>query len=392
MINRTLADNQSSLFITMRIFHALALFLWHDLLSTYVNDHLHVHASSFHEAHSHQGVVTPFQPGDPKVTLDNKARGILKQGKPYQTQVQKEGGTGGRGLVVQDIDAPPSVVWGRILDYDHYASMVPKTIESKNYDVVDVTSKAKSKKVNKSTPIPFESHLSQIIYTRMKVGFPLLKLEFFIKHLYYPSLNSLTWTLDYSKLSDFNDSCGYWYVIPHPENDDNDNPTKTRVYYSVEVSMFDWVPKFVVDFMSTKALTDATAWVKKYSEMEYGKEKQKMMQQKKEQVTSKSDDIHLSSSSGRSIDDTTKKDKTKKKGLFGGLFRNKKKDAKKEQERQQREQLKQQEEAECIEEEKVKEKEMEDAKKILRLSWIRLGLVSVVSIFVVYDFHLWISG
>jgi len=36
--------------------------------------------------------------------------------------------------------------------------------------------------------------------------------------------------------------------------------------------MFDWVPKFVVDFMSSKALTDATAWVKKFSEIEWAKE------------------------------------------------------------------------------------------------------------------------
>ena len=132
--------------------------------------------------------------------------------------------------------------------------MVPKTVESKNYDVIDV-------KPTKKDP------LAQIIFTRMKVGFPMLKLEFFIRHLYYPSLNSLTWTLDYSKNSDFDDSCGYWYVIPHPDSED-----RTRVYYSVEVSMFDWIPKFVVDFMSTKALTDATGWVKKYSELEFVKQ------------------------------------------------------------------------------------------------------------------------
>jgi hypothetical protein len=41
-------------------------------------------ASSFNEPHSHQGVVTPFQPGDPKVPLDSKAKHILGQGKPYQ--------------------------------------------------------------------------------------------------------------------------------------------------------------------------------------------------------------------------------------------------------------------------------------------------------------------
>lgn len=100
----------------------------------------------------------------------------------------------------------------------------------------------------------------------MTVGFPILKLEFFIKHLHFPGLNSLTWTLDYSKQSDFDDSCGFWYVIPHPQK-----PGWTRVFYSVEVSMFDWVPKFVMDFMSSKALTDATNWLKKYSEIEAAK-------------------------------------------------------------------------------------------------------------------------
>lgn len=33
--------------------------------------------------------------------------------------------------------------------------------------------------------------------------------------------------------------------------------------------MFDWVPQFVVNFMSSKALTDATGWVKKFSELKW---------------------------------------------------------------------------------------------------------------------------
>lgn len=228
--------------------------------------------------------------------------------------------------------------------------MVPKTVESKNYNIVNV-------KPTKKDP------LEKIIYTRMKVGFPVLKLEFFIKHLYYPSLHSLTWTLDYSKNSDFNDSCGYWYVIKHPDSDE-----RTRVYYSVEVSMFDWVPKFVVDFMSTKALTDATAWVKKYSELEYAK--QGGPKKNTEASTAGSSEKVKINEGG------------KKKGLFGGLFRNKKKE--------EMERLKAEEEAKRIEDERVKA-ELE-AKKNLQLTWLRLGLVSVVSILVIYDFHLWLSA
>jgi len=209
-------------------------------------------ASSFNEPHAHTGVVSPFQPGDPKITLDQKATAVLNSGKPYQTQTTA-GETGGRGLVVQDIHADTSIVWGRILDYDNYANMVPKTISSSNY------------RIEKNPKGGGKQH-SQTIYTRMTVGFPMLKLEFFIKHLHFPDLDSLTWTLDYSKNSDFNDSCGYWYVIPHPQK-----TGWTRVFYSVEVSMYDWVPKFVMDFMSSKALTDATNWLKKYSEIEAAK-------------------------------------------------------------------------------------------------------------------------
>lgn len=164
------------------------------------------------EAHPHRGKVTPFQAGDPKVKLDGKALNILSSGKPYQTQIQS--GASGRGMVVQDVKAPTNIVWEKILDYNNYAKMVPKTIDSQNYKV--------------------EKHRdgSQTIYTRMKIGMGPVRLTFHVKHEYQPKLNSLTWTLDYSKKSDFDDSCGYWYVIPHP-----DNPGEwTRVYYSVEVS------------------------------------------------------------------------------------------------------------------------------------------------------------
>jgi hypothetical protein len=150
------------------------------------------------------------------------------------------------------VHAPTDIVWERILDFDHYADMVPKTVESSNYYPQE-----ELQGPNNDT--------KKVIYTQMKVGFPLLKLQFFIRHEYHPALNSLTWTLDYSKTSDLDDSCGYWYVIPHPEK----GKDWSRVYYSVDVSMFDWVPSFVVNFMSRQALTEATGWVKKFSEQEY---------------------------------------------------------------------------------------------------------------------------
>mmetsp|Transcript_20409 Transcript_20409/g.42567 ORF Transcript_20409/g.42567 Transcript_20409/m.42567 type:complete len:291 (-) Transcript_20409:46-918(-) len=186
--------------------------------------------------HPHSGKVPPFKPGDPKVKLNKKALKLLKNGKPYQTQVKT--GNRGRGLVVQDIAAPPSVVWDTILNFDNYAKMVPRTTYSKNYGV------------SGSNP--------RTIKTGMKIGVVVTKMEFFIKHLYYPRKSSLVWTLDYSRKSDIDDSVGFWYVAKEGSG--------SRVYYSVEVSMFDWVPNIVMDILSKKALTEATGWVKKEAE------------------------------------------------------------------------------------------------------------------------------
>ena len=112
---------------------------------------LSVDASNFKKPHAHTVKVPPFKPGDPHVKLDGKACAILKGGKPYsvsptypgcarpvcsqrlspdrpadarrqpgplaatrkrrQTQVETDGS--GRGLVVQDVDAPTRVVWER---------------------------------------------------------------------------------------------------------------------------------------------------------------------------------------------------------------------------------------------------------------------------------------
>lgn len=207
------------------------------------------------EAHPHTGTVSPFQAGDPGVTLSTDALRILKSGQPYRTQLQS-GSTGGRGMVVQDVMAPTNVVWGRILDFAAYPSMVPKTIESQIYKREPLHPHRRG-----------SGSSAERICVRMKIGFPLLKLQFFVDHIYDPSHHSLTWTLDYSVKSDLDDSVGLWYVVPHPVHPHH----WSRVYYSVEVSLFPWVPHFVVDFMSQQALIDATAWVKKYSELEAAK-------------------------------------------------------------------------------------------------------------------------
>jgi len=133
----------------------------------------------------------------------------------------------------------------------------------------------------------------------------------------------ITWRLDYGRKSDLVDSVGFWYVAS--ERDSRDGRTKTRsegkthrsalrwvapllvrvaqrrfisfprrfvalvanpphhqqstnryvtgtpsggvrVYYSVRMGVYDWVPARVVEAVKGRALEEATGWVKRWGE------------------------------------------------------------------------------------------------------------------------------
>ena len=138
--------------------------------------------------------------------------------------------------------AAPSTVWDRILAFKDYPSMVPNTQQTETYE--DKTSGS-----------------LRTMKVRMKIGAMGVGLEFFISHTYDAKLSVMTWTLDYGRKSDVIDSVGYWGVEPHPSK-----PGQARVFYSVDVAMPDWLPGFVVGILNSKALSDATGWVKTESE------------------------------------------------------------------------------------------------------------------------------
>ena len=71
----------------------------------------------------------------------------------------------------------------------------------------------------------------------------------------------MTWTLDYSKESELDDSVGYWVVKPHPKT-----PGWSRVFYSVRVQTSSFMPGFIEDMIARRGLVTATAWVKREAE------------------------------------------------------------------------------------------------------------------------------
>ena len=84
---------------------------------------------------------------------------------------------------------------------------------------------------------------------------------YFIEHSFHKSEGYMTWTQDYTRESDLDDSTGYWLVYPSP-----DTPGATRVEYTVDMRLKGWVPGFVENMLAKKGLTMATSWVKKKAE------------------------------------------------------------------------------------------------------------------------------
>ena len=192
--------------------------------------------------HDHSGVNTPFALTKQSVPLSAADEKELAAGKTVFRQTLADTGKGGRALAVQDVAAAPSTVWDRILAFKDYPSMVPNTQQCETYE--DKTSGS-----------------LRTMKVRMKIGAMGVGLEFFISHTYDAKLSVMTWTLDYGRKSDVIDSVGYWGVEPHPTK-----PGQARVFYSVDVAMPDWLPGFVVGILNSKALSDATGWVKTESE------------------------------------------------------------------------------------------------------------------------------
>jgi carbon monoxide dehydrogenase subunit G len=188
--------------------------------------------------HPHQGIVEPYgeNPGVPDLTEEELAK--LAEGGLVKKQYRMEGG--GRGI--QDIHATPAVIWSRILDYDKYPEMVEEVTTCETYETTGDT-----------------------IKTRFVLSAFFMTIDYYIEHTYKPDDGYLTWTLDYSRESDLDDSVGYWRVAPHPTKEG-----WSRLYYSVDVRVSGWVPKAIETMIVKKGLVKATEWVKRESESSAG--------------------------------------------------------------------------------------------------------------------------
>ena len=193
-------------------------------------------AADANQPHPHQGVLPKFTGNPPVPALSESDLATLAQGKAVMKQVKSD--TGGRGTAFQDVNATPEKIWGKITNL----AMYPTWVDGVSLCEVYKTSGSE-------------------IDARFIIGAMGMKVEYFVKHSYHPDLGYMTWTLDYSRLSDLDDSVGFWHVEALA-----DKPGWSRVVYSVQVKLNGWVPGFIEDMLANSGLTKATAWVKRESE------------------------------------------------------------------------------------------------------------------------------
>ncbi len=195
-----------------------------------------VHAASPDAPHPHDGLVEPFAGAPPQAALSPAQLQALAEGETILSTV--EGESGGRAMAVQDVKASPATVWNRIIAFREYPEMVKYVAECEPY-----------------------LEEGNDLRVRFVLKVLTLRYEYYIRHDYRPDEGYMSWTLDYTRDSDLDDSVGYWAVTPHPES-----PDMSRVYYAIDMRTRGWMPGFLRRMIASQGLADATSWVKREAE------------------------------------------------------------------------------------------------------------------------------
>ncbi|MBM4280707.1 MAG: hypothetical protein FJ137_08060 [Deltaproteobacteria bacterium] len=193
--------------------------------------------------HDHKGVLKPY-PRPPKpLVLSDADRAVLASGKPVMRQT--EGEAGGRGLAIFQVNAPADVVWAIIRDYPSYPRFIPE--------------------VKKCEPYKKDGGVVDVNFVIKSYG---VSIEYYIHHEIDVAGRWMTWTLDYNRSSDLDDSVGFWRVTPV-----DGAPDRAQVEYSVDIAISKWVPGFVRGLLVDDGLRQSTAWVKMQSEQRFAAQK-----------------------------------------------------------------------------------------------------------------------
>mmetsp|Transcript_16591 Transcript_16591/g.23452 ORF Transcript_16591/g.23452 Transcript_16591/m.23452 type:complete len:297 (+) Transcript_16591:194-1084(+) len=160
---------------------------------------------------------------------------LLSSGQRVQRQIRN--GNSGSGLVVVDVKADPDTVGEVLQRYSAYKDMIDTVREAKILDIDGDVTKA------------------EFLLSRFK-----LRVRVHLKA--QPETNSITFELDpectSAGKSILKEARGKWYIQSSPKF----KPGYCRVYLMANLVVSSFVPGFLVDYASARALPRASSWLK----------------------------------------------------------------------------------------------------------------------------------
>jgi ribosome-associated toxin RatA of RatAB toxin-antitoxin module len=155
-----------------------------------------------------------------------------------RVQKQERSGSRGEGIVVVDVNASPDVVFSHLSRFDAYQSMIPTV---RKVDVLSITPRG-----------------TEAEFRLSKFG---LKVN--VLHTINAEDRTIKFRLNPNRVNPvFSEAAGFWHVEA-PE----DRPEGySRVYLNACIRVSRFVPPFILDYASSKALPRASTWIRPYFE------------------------------------------------------------------------------------------------------------------------------
>ncbi len=191
------------------------------------------------QRHPHNGLLRPYHAAPPDVALSSDERQQLKMGEPVYTRVDAAGDM--RPAVVFRVAAPPAVIWSVINDFAAYPKWIEGLADAEVYrsDGADVF-------------VRFQIR-------RWFIG----SITYYAHHTYpFPDVDWGTWKLDYSRNSDFDDTVGFWRVLPVAGQLQSSDVT-----YSAQVQLKGWFAGLLNRMLVKDTLRQISTWIKTQSEL-----------------------------------------------------------------------------------------------------------------------------
>jgi hypothetical protein len=183
--------------------------------------------------HGHRGVLAPFAEMPKPVVLSPAERTAVERGDVLLREMA--GRKDGRRQVVFTVEAPPERVWAVIANFAAF----PRYIDE----------------VKSAVVVEEGADGTVVAFTVSQAG---VTLTYYVRHRYDAAQHEGTWTLDYSKESDLDDSIGYWRVTPLAGG------TRSLVEHSTHVALKTPLPGFLRDWIADNSLRGTGGWVRKH--------------------------------------------------------------------------------------------------------------------------------